>query len=395
MNRIFLVAIGVLLVALSAYSVTAQTTTKPTDAIATAQSALQTAQAGLVTPTIAATATTAATATRIPTNTPRPVPTATTRPTATSAATATATATGRSIRNSTATATAASRPTERPTLVPTSPPVTPSDTGVLQTYKVLVIIPSVYIVEGQTLRLPINEIQAAREAAESMPGWVRELSNGMGSVEVTVVVDAYPVSTFRQYCGGTVCGNWVGPTDIQRAISEQGGAARYDFVASFVPDRINGVEVMSCPCGGIAIARYMSVQMYGTRISQTTVIHELAHDVADFWLMRQGFDQLPTCDYDWTAVHCGYEYGGTNWGWFGGLLSGTLTVTNRPGITAEGWRYDTPVQAARNAGRTEAAEDFPWTGYEQPVAGHTDPEDPAMLTGIQPDGSFCHSGICS
>lgn len=40
------------------------------------------------------------------------------------------------------------------------------------------------------------------------------------------------------------------------------------------------------------------------------------------------------------------------------------------------------------------AEDFPWTGYEQPIAGHADPEDPAMLTGMQPDGSFCHSGIC-
>lgn len=37
----------------------------------------------------------------------------------------------------------------------------------------------------------------------------------------------------------------------------------------------------------------------------------------------------------------------------------------------------------------------PWTGYEQPIAGHADPEDPAMLVGVQPNGSFCHSGICT
>lgn len=377
--------IGLLIVVpIGAYSVMAQPTTSPANAIATAQAALQTAQAGLVTPTIAATATKAATATTVPTSTPRPAPTATARPTSTTAPTVTVAPTptqaDRIIRGGTATATVPPRPTERSTPKPTTTPSATSSAPpgtALQTYTVLVIIPTVYIVDGQTLQLPINEIQAARTAANETPGWVRELSNGMGNVAVTVVVDAYPVSTFRQYCAGTVCGNWVGPTDIQRAITDHGGAAAYDVVASFVPDNINGVDIFTCPCGGLAINRYMTIRMYGTTIRQTTVIHEFSHDVADFHLMRQGYNDLPTCDYDWTSVHCGYVYGGANWRWFGGLLAGTLdpALTNGHGITAEGWRYDTPTQLARKNGRDSAADDaFVWNGYEQPIAGHADPE---------------------
>lgn len=363
--------------------------------LATAQAALATLEAGLVTPEPTATATMVPTETQAPTSTPRP--TATTMPTATIPS-STATATPRSIRGNTSTATAVPRPTERPTLVPTSEPPSVTPETALQTYKMLVVIPSVYIVEGQTLRVPIAEIQAAREAANNIPVWVRDLSSGMGDVAVTVVVDNYPVSTFRQWCSGTVCGNWVGPTDIQRAITEQGGASQYDFVASFVPDNIDGVEIMSCPCGGLAIYRYMTVQMYGKNIYQTTTIHEFAHDLIDFNLVRQGYEDVPSCNYDWTVVHCGYVYGGAHWGWFRGLLSGTLDParTGGRGLTTEAYRdFDPPTELQSNVSRDSVGEDFPWTGREQPVAGHTDPEDPAMLEGIQPDGTFCHEGICS
>lgn len=390
MNRIFLVALGVLLVALSAYSVTAQTPPKPADAIATAQSALQTAQAGLETPTSAATATKTATATRIPTKTPRPVPTATTRPTATPTrgpiptVAPTATQADRTLRGGTATATIASRPTERPTAVPTvGPPSVTPETGAYAELTSLAVIPTTYLLpDGSTYRLSGTQVEAAKQEAARIVQRLNDDSEGMATITVDIRVTTVPVTTYQQFCssGGSRCGRWVHPNDLRATLLEL-NAASYTFVHSYVPG-----DVWTAPASGLAIPGYFTVKMYGTTFSGTTQRHELGH-IIEFVLLPKGYEQFPRCEQTPYPMHCavylGYMYTDQ---WFNGFFSGGLVDATGPnkGVNGVGWT----LFASSIGPRYAAAEDtFPWDSYDQPI-----PHDHAWDDEESPHNGVHHKG---
>lgn len=361
----YLMILAVLLVGAGTYSATAQTTTSPVDAIATAQSALVTAQAGLRTPTIAPTATKAATATTIPTATPRPTATITVRPTATATPERSLRGTATTVPTVTPKPTATRVP-PTPTTVPTVPP------SVVRVYRSLAVIPTTFVVDGVTVKLSAEQLAAAKAEAAKIDQRIQSASKGMGRATVTVVVSNIPVTAFHTYCSTvtTICGKWIHPVDIKQALT-LADSGSYDFVHTYVPRSAGGKWVYDAPVGGLAMTRYFSNVMYGTATAPTfqytTQLHEAGHVIGDYHLRKtMGFTGLPSCGI--VPMHCPQVWAdwSNNQAWMNAYFSGTVVHDGvRSGINQTGWNLPTMTQRAQLRGAP--LDDFEWTGRETPI----------------------------
>lgn len=235
-----------------------------------------------------------------------------------------------------------------------------------RTYRMITVIPAAITqldanrANPTVIATPATSRVRSINAAADFPRLIREYSDGMADIDMTVKIWPGTLTVNEQFFSTNIGVTfWSGEQVAQRT----GDFGKYDFYAVHCePAELGNTFI------GVARGTGMWNKANDTRILQVAA-HELAHNL-ERYLKPLGYNNWPTCGQDLattsTSVHCFAAYGYPNDSskeWLSPYFR--AGYPDGKGINAAGWAIQTPTERGLRTLPTKAEQVLrPWSEHK-------------------------------